>query len=140
MTIIHSSLVPRGTPLTKPAKGAYRAEKLAKDAHEEYVETTAKLKAKARDGHRCRVPGCATNLAKWRLEAAHVTDEGMGSRHSVSCESMHYAAVCFPHHQGARSIHTGDLRMVPIEPARGADGLLRWDELTEAGWVTKGIN
>jgi hypothetical protein len=140
MPVIHSSLVPRGTPLIKPAKGEYRAEKLAKDAHEDYIETTAKLKAKARDGYRCRVPGCTTNLNKWRLEAAHVTDEGMGSRHSVSCESKHYASVCYLHHQGERSIHTGDLRMVAIEPERGGDGLLRWDDLTDAGWVTRGIS
>ena len=123
----------------KPAKGAHRAATLAKRAHEGYVEQQAKDAAKRRDGHACRRPGCSTNLRQWRLEAAHLDDQGMGGRHSVSNKRRHYLAVCFPCHQGARSLHSGDLRVAPIDKARGADGPLRWDELTEAGWRTIGI-
>lgn len=124
----------------KPAKGEYRAEKLARRGHEKYVETQAKQAAKARDGHRCRRPGCTSGKA-WRLEAAHLEDSGMGGRHEgVSDHRRCYVTVCYRCHQGPGSIHTNDLRAVPLDPARGADGLVRWDELTEAGWKTIGLN
>lgn len=124
----------------KPAKGAHRAAQLAKRAHEAYVETQAKQAAKARDGHRCRVPGCTTNLRQWRLEAAHIETQGMGGRHSVSANRKDYASVCQPHHTGARSLHSTDLRVTALEPVKGGDGLLRWDELTEHSWRTVGIS
>lgn len=124
----------------KPARGAYRAEKLAKRARLDYVETTAKAAAKRRDGHRCRRPGCSTNLRLWRLEAAHLDDKGIGGDHGLrSATAADYVSLCVCCHQGPRSVHTGDLRMVPLTDARG-DGLVRFDALHEGGWIAVGVS
>ena len=124
----------------KPAKGEHRARTLAKRSHEAYVEQQAKDAAKRRDGHACRRPGCTTNLRQWRLEAAHLEDQGMGGRHAVSNERRHYLSACYHCHQGTRSLHSGDLRVTPISAELGADGLLLWEELTEAGWIALGMS
>lgn len=130
-----------GLMFQKPAKGSYRAEKLAKRAAVVAAQDRAKLAAKVREGYRCRVPGCTWNLQKWRLESAHLNDAGMGGNPDGSrgSERRHYAAICFQHHQGARSIHSGDLRMVPLDPVALGDGLVRFEELTEGGWVPLGV-
>lgn len=124
----------------KPAKGERRAEQLARTGHEKYVEKQARDASKRRDGMRCRRPGCVTKPSQWRLESAHLEDEGMGGRHSVGCERRQYVTVCLLCHQGPRSLHKGELRVTPVDKAAGADGLLLWEELTESGWVAIGIN
>lgn len=136
---MHSSLLQRG-PIPKPAKGSYRAEKLAARATIEYVETRAKATAKRRDGRRCRRPGCATNLRQWRLEAAHLDDKAMGGDHGLrSSLPSDFVSLCVLCHQGERSIHSGDLRMVPLTDSRG-DGPVRFDRIEESGWVAIGVS
>lgn len=135
---VHSSFLGRATP--KPAKGSAKQERIEKRAALDYAQDKAKHAAKRRDGHQCRKPGCANNLAHWRLESAHLDDKGMGGDHGLrSGERSDYVSLCFLCHQGPRSIHSGDLRMEPLTAQRG-DGLVRFDELTEAGWVTLGIS
>lgn len=136
---LHSSLLPPGSPIQKPAKGAHRAARLAVKAHEDYIEDKARQDAKKRDGHQCRRPGCSTNLRQWRLEAAHIEDEGMGGRHSVGDRPACYVSVCCLCHQGERSLHSGDLRVIPLTD-RGGDGLVRWEEAHEGGWRVIGVN
>lgn len=137
---LHSSQLPRYAPIAKPARGSRRVEKLAERSAIEAAEARAKLAAKVRDGYACRVPGCTTNTQQWRLESAHLKTKGMGGDHGLHSHARgDYVTCCFVHHQGPRSLHSGDLRATPITPS-GGDGLVQWDELTEAGWVTRGIN
>ena len=126
----------------KPAKGEYRAAQIARSNAVKATEDRAKLAAKVREGYRCRVPGCTWNLQKWRLESAHLADAGMGGNPDGSrgSERRHYVAVCFQHHQGRRSMHSGDLRAVPLDPVALGDGLVRFEELTEGGWVPLGLS
>ncbi len=125
----------------KPAKGSYRAEKLATRAHLDYVETTAKAAAKRRDGHRCRRPGCSTNLRLWRLEAAHLDDKGMGGDHGLrSAVPADYVSLCVTCHCGPAGLHAKRLRAVPITP-NGGDGLIQWFRLSRDGeWIEIGVN
>lgn len=124
----------------KPSKGSARAEKLALRAQIERLEARAKLSAKVRDGYRCRVPGCATNLQAWRLESAHLVDKGMGGDHGHhSHHGRDYVSVCYLHHQGARSLHSGDLKALPLT-AEAGDGPVQWSELREGGWTILGVS
>lgn len=126
--------------LPRPAKGTARAEKLAERAKLDFIEKTAKRCSKVRDGHRCRFPGCTTNLRQWRLESAHIWTKGMGGDHGFySADQKHFVSLCFLHHQGARSIHSGDLRMV-MGSERLGDGPVLFEELTERGWVAVGVS
>lgn len=124
----------------KPAKGSARAERLDRRAEIERIEARAKLAAKVRDGYACRVPGCTTNLQQWRLESAHLVTKGMGGDHGVySSHRRDYVSTCFPHHQGARSLHSGDLKALPLTSEAG-DGPVQWSELRESGWTILGVS
>lgn len=139
---VHSSLIPRGQPIPKPARGSYRQQQLDVRAERKRLEDRAKLAAKVRDGYRCRMPGCTTNLQQWRLESAHLSAAGMGGNPDGSRghHRRDYVSLCYLCHQGVRSLHSGDLRAVPVSPHELGDGLVRFDELTEAGWVTVGLS
>jgi hypothetical protein len=124
--------------LPKPAKGSARAALLEKRATRRYVEATEKAAVRKRDGGVCRWPGCGERGEKWRLEVAHLNDKGMGGDHGTRSTRDQMILLCLPHHQGPRSLHSGDLRITPVT-SRGADGPLRFDEQTEAGWRTVGL-
>lgn len=124
----------------KPAKGESRAEKLALRAQIERLEARAKLSAKVRDGYQCRVPGCTTDTKLWRLESAHLRDKGMGGDHGAhSHHRRDFVSCCYLHHQGRRSLHSGDLRAIPLT-TDGGDGPVQWQELRESGWTILGVS
>lgn len=124
----------------KPSKGSARAEKLALRAQIERLEARAKLSAKVRDGYQCRVPGCTTDTKVWRLESAHLVDKGMGGDHGThSHHRRDYVSCCYLHHQGRRSLHSGDLKAIPLT-AEGGDGPVQWQELRESGWTILGVS
>lgn len=63
MSNLHSSLIPRGTPLAKTVQGRTRAdEKTDRDNAEKAAEKACYLKVDARDGLRCRVTGTLLSL------------------------------------------------------------------------------
>lgn len=124
----------------KPAKGASRAQRLDRRAEIVRIENHAKLAAKVRDGYQCRVPGCTTDTKVWRLESAHLVDKGMGGDHGThSHQRSDYVSCCLHHHQGRRSLHSGDLKAIPLT-AEGGDGPVQWQELRESGWTILGVS
>lgn len=124
----------------KPAKGTSRAERLERRAEIVRLENHAKLAAKVRDGYRCRVPGCTVNTQVYRIESAHLVTKGMGGDHGThSHHRRDYVTACLYHHQGARSLHSGDLKALPLTSEAG-DGPVRWLELREGGWTILGVS
>lgn len=124
----------------KPSKGTSRAERLDRRAEIVRIENHAKLAAKVRDGYRCRVPGCTTNTKAWRPESAHLVTKGMGGDHGLhSHHRRDFVTACYLHHQGQRSLHSGDLKAVPLT-AEAGDGLVQWLELREGGWTVLGVS
>jgi hypothetical protein len=104
----------------KPAKGSallkrreLRAEILAHEKEE-------KAKVVKRDGPKvCRlVPHCEE---REKFETAHLDDKGMGGDHGIRTVASRMIRSCFWHHQGARSLHSKDLRVECLTD-RGTDG------------------
>jgi hypothetical protein len=122
----------------KPAKGSFREELLAKRAGIRTAEDKAKQTVRKRDGGQCRWPGCKERGERWRLEVAHLNDKGMGGDHGNRSTPDQLMLLCLPHHQGARSVHSGDLRIEPLT-LRGTDGPCRFMEQSEAGWIVAGM-
>lgn len=76
------------------AKPRYSAMSKARKNLKAAIVRGAKDAAKERDGYRCRRCGRQHEVRGGTLEASHVIDQGMGGRHSVSCERMHYVSLC----------------------------------------------
>ncbi len=84
------------------------------------TERSVKTRAKARDGRRCRVPGCG---AFTYLEGCHVQGKSAGGDHGKrSSLTSNILTCCRDHHRGSTtSLHSGDLVASPLTP-HGADG------------------
>lgn len=109
--------------LQKPVRTRRKGWKLG-------ITLLKKTEAKHRDGYRCQRPGC-TVAGHERVDAAHVTNSGMGGRPSVSSKRGDFITACNgPEgcHNGNRSLHSTHLKVVPRDPALGADGPLDWYE------------
>jgi hypothetical protein len=88
------------------------------------AEDAIKQEVRRRDGHRCRYPGCPMLFSSLfgRLEVAHLNDKGMGGdKRLIRTRRDRMILLCFGHHQGPRSLHSGDLRIDP-ETQKGTDG------------------
>ena len=106
--------------LPKPAKGSALIERREKRAEIKAHEDAEKAKVVKRDGLKaCRlVPHCPE---RERFETAHLDDKGMGGDHGVRTVASRMIRSCFFHHQGARSLHSKDLRVECLTDA-GTDG------------------
>jgi hypothetical protein len=92
-----------------------KAKRAAVVANERAVERAVL----ARDGKRCRVPGCRTDG-----ECAHVAPKGMGGDHGERTDTGNCFRCCPEHHRGPRgSIHSTHLEVIKLTPA-GCDGPL----------------
>lgn len=90
-------------------------------------EKAQRRRAKDRDGWCCRRCGRAHLVGATTLEAAHATNEGMGSRDSVGAERKDYVSLCrVPCHRTI--IHGGKERMV-FGP-HGGDGPVEFAPVT----------
>jgi hypothetical protein len=129
------------TACPKPERGERRKELLERRASRRTLELKAKALVKARDGNRCRVPGCR-NLSKgWAPNVAHLHHKGIGGDKQLDRTKPELMLVlCFPHHIGERgSHHSGDLRIEP-ETTYGTHGLCAFylsDEQQQ--WVSLGV-
>lgn len=110
-------------PLVKPAKGS--GWLASKQRRREIVadERREKDAVRRRDHYQCRWPACEHAPLKPRLEVAHLDDKGMGGDHGLRTTRDRMLLLCFLHHQGAVSLHSGDLR-IDARTAAGADGCL----------------
>ena len=107
----------------KPAKGtALLARKRAHREAENY-ERRQKTLVRQRD-KRCRWPACEYRKAGMAvaLEVAHVRSKSIGSR-SMRRDMIY---LCRLHHQGPKSLHSGDLRILPLDAVMGTDGPCRF--------------
>jgi hypothetical protein len=124
--------IPKG-PHSQPEKVAKRAKRVNS-------ERSAKEQVRARDGRRCRVPGCRDQAKGWRLEVAHLSDKGMGGDHGTRSKRHLMICLCYPHHQGqdGYSLHNERLRIEP-ETSEGADGPCKFSVHKESGWDVVGV-
>lgn len=104
----------------KPAKGSYLLERRDRRAKIVANEKEQKALVVARDGAKtCRlVPHCRE---REKFETAHMDDKGMGGDHGVRTVASRMIRACFFHHQGVRSLHSGDLKVECLTPL-GTDG------------------
>ena len=100
--------MPSHMTLKKPARGTARKATRARRAAIERAERAAKDAAKDRDGGACRRCG----EIEWP-EAAHLVDKGMGGDHGLhSSHRRDFVTLCPNCHRGARSVHSGHVRLV----------------------------
>lgn len=107
------------------------------------AKMTIQKELRARDGIGCRWPGCEFWRKGYRVEAAHLDASGMGGDPSlIRTQRQKLIRICYPHHQGVCSLHSGDLRIVPVFEARGTDGpcsFERRDPKAKDGWAVEGV-
>jgi len=123
-------------PLTKPAKGSGFLERKARAREIANSEKREKQIVRKRDKHRCRWPRCEYRTLEPRIEVAHLNDKGMGGDHGERSTADQMICLCFLHHQGEKSLHSGDLEIRPLttEGANGPCLFISWfDEGQKAG-------
>ena len=76
-------------------------------------EKAVKAEVTKRDGQKvCRLdPDCKHVKVGIRVEGVHLDSKGLGGDHGVRTQQHLMLRGCFIHHQGVRSIHSGDLRV-----------------------------
>lgn len=136
MSDLHSSLIPRGTPLPKTVRGFSRVDaKAARDAEEARAERECYAAVDVRDGLRCRVTGVqlarGASLTK-RAHRHHMEKRSQGGAH----DTRNVITVSPKVHD---DIHVrGILRLSGDADAvdeRGRLAGVKVEELTEAGWA-----
>lgn len=97
----------------------YRAKR---KASRQNAERAVKAAIRRRDGIGCRWPDCQFWKRGFRVDAAHLDDKGMGGDPKlIRTQTSTVMRICVQHHTGPESLHSGDLRIVPLTD-RGADG------------------
>lgn len=118
------------TACPKPARGTARAMREAARQRAKALELREKAACRRRDGDRCRWPSCGSTV---RIESAHLRSKSVGG----PSDRANLLRLCEAHHRGARSLHSGDLRIEPLTE-RGTDGPLLFLETRESGWCVVG--
>lgn len=102
---------------------------------------SVKTELRVRDGIGCRWPGCEFWRQGYRVEGVHLEDMGMGGDKKLERSQRHkMIRLCIRHHQGPFSIHSKDLRVVPLTD-KGTDGPCEFqvrNPKAEHGWETVG--
>lgn len=109
--------------LWKPAKGESVLKRKAERKKLVAEEKDVKAEVARRDGQKtCRLdPDCPHVKVGIRVEGVHLDDKGMGGDHGVRTVRNRMLRGCFIHHQGAKSLHSGHLR-VKFLTDKGTDG------------------
>lgn len=104
----------------KPPKGTARMAQQAKRDDIRKHEREVKDAITLRDGRRvCRLdPDCPHVKKGIRVEGVHLDSKGMAGDHGVRTEVPLMLRGCFIHHQGVRSLHSGDLRVKFLTDAK----------------------
>ena len=86
-------------------------------------EREIKAAVKRRDSHRCRWPRCEYHTIPQVIDCAHLQAAGMGGDpRMLRMTEDNLIAICRLHHRKAPiSLHSGDLKIVPLTDA-GANG------------------
>ena len=119
---------------------------LAEHRHDRRVrrrskEQQVKTDLRVRDGLGCRWPGCELWKQGFRVEGVHLRDKGMGGDPKLlRTQRDLMIRLCFQHHQGPVSIHSGHLD-IQFLTDRNTDGpcsfLMR--QSVDAIWVVVGV-
>jgi hypothetical protein len=114
---------PAFNPQPKPVKGEAVLKRKAAAATLRSDEKAVKAEVTKRDGQKvCRLdPDCPHVKVGIRVEGVHLDDKGMGGDHGVRTTRDRMLRGCFIHHQGAKSLHSGDLRVKYLTD-KGTDG------------------
>ncbi len=96
-----------------------------------------------RDGHGCRWPGCEFPKRGYRVDAAHVTHAAGigGDPRLLRTTRDSLMRICVAHHTGPVSLHSGDLRVIPLSE-HGTDGHCQFEwrnYKAKGGWEVVGI-
>lgn len=110
------------------AKTVRRKQQLARIQ----AERDAKAEVRERD-QTCRWPGCDCQRSwgdaqgmRWmrQLEVAHLVDKGMGGdKQQLRSQRKLMILICGWRHRGNFSLHSKRARIVPVNAAKGTDGL-----------------
>lgn len=119
------------TATPKPFKGSGALERHARKLVIRNHERVEKDKVRKRDRRRCRWPFCEHKALKPRLEVAHLNDKGMGGDHGERTTADQMILLCLLHHQGPRSLHSGNLEIRP-QTNDGTNGPCLFVELRPA--------
>lgn len=110
----------------------------ARRSGEQSVKTTLRV----RDGIGCRWPDCQFWRQGYRVEGAHIDAKGMGGDKRLLRTTLdQMMRLCIRHHQGPRSLHSGDLRIVYLTERRtnGPCAFYYRDPKAVSGWEVAGI-
>lgn len=112
-----------GFKFAKAPKGSAVLERKASRAQVKKDELGVKAEVTRRDGQKvCRLdPNCPHIKVGIRAEGVHLDDKGMGGDHGVRTTRDRMLRGCFIHHQGAKSIHSGHIRVKYLTD-KGTDG------------------
>lgn len=123
-----------GLKFPKPEKGTAAKVKRSTRRGVDVSERREKAKVRARDG-RCRWPHLLGPCRSSRLEVAHLRAKGMGGDHGLRSTADQMILLCATMHQGPRSLHSGDARVVPVT-TQGTNGPCKFQVRAGNGWVT----
>ncbi|NDB75222.1 MAG: hypothetical protein EB141_06190 [Verrucomicrobia bacterium] len=101
-----------------------------------------KTELRVRDGIGCRWPGCEFWKRGYAVHGVHLEDMGMGGDPKlIRTQRSSMIRLCIKHHgPGPYTIHSKDLRVVPLTP-KGTDGPCEFqvrNPKAEHGWETIG--
>lgn len=129
-----------GLAFPKDTREDGKRKRDAAKAQVRYNEDEQKALVVERDGsHYCRlVPGCSERGR--RFETAHLNDKGMGGDpKGIRSVAELMVRVCWYHHQGNWSLHSGDLRVTFLDPVLKANGPIEvWGRLSTGEWAMVG--
>jgi hypothetical protein len=111
-------------------RGQHVTERLERKAATKAAERAEKLKVRLRDLP-CRWPRCEHVRKGYRPEVAHLDNKKMGGDHGLRTSAELMMQLCYWHHQGPRSLHTGHGRVEYLTPAK-ADGPCAFYALDES--------
>jgi hypothetical protein len=109
-------------------RGKAVLDRIERKATVKAAEAAEKRKVCARD-KTCRWPRCKP---KSRLECAHVVSKGLGGDKGTRSTADQMIQLCYLHHQGPVSLHSGDLR-IDMDTSQGTDGPVSFWQKDEDG-------
>jgi hypothetical protein len=107
----------------------------AKSKQNRAEEDRLKRESKKRDRYTCRWPHCVCRTERYPLESAHwARHKGSGGDPKLIRTTLDgLVTLCFLRHQGAVSLHSGDLKIEPLTD-RGASGPCAFFVRDVKGW------
>lgn len=124
-------------PLGKPSREDGIRQRRKQKADVVAFEEAEKAKVRVRDGASyCRLVPCCSE--RHLFETAHVNDKGMGGDHGLRSTADQMLRGCFFHHRGNWSLHSQDLRVEFLTPAKADGPIAMWGRDSTGQWLMLG--